>query len=158
MGVRGTVPKRAAETLGHRKKEVTEAPSATKRIIPAPPAKESWHPTVKLWWSSLIHSGMVQFYEPSDWGMAAVFADALDREFDDEKILGVSKDGDVTRGRGPINPQTLAALLKLSTGLGFTEGDRRRMQIELTRNNDDEEREAEILHLVKNEEEEAFGA
>lgn len=154
---RGPIPKRNAERLTKdTKRRNQEAPSATANPVPAPRANPEWHPIARAWYNSLAASGMAQFYEPSDWAMAIVGAETVSRELE-EKYLGANPGDGPIYGHAPMNPQSLNALLKLSGVLGMTEGDRRRLGVELTRTNHEAEQEAQILHLVKTEEDEAFG-
>jgi hypothetical protein len=82
------------------------------------PADENWHPAVIRLYDSLAKSGEVQFFEPSDWAFARLTCDILTRWFAD--------------------PEKMPAMLVSScmanlTRLGVTEGDRRRMRVELER-------------------------
>lgn len=51
--------------------------------VPVPPAGRGWHPVARRWYASLRESGQSAFYEPSDWAMAHVVAEAMSRLFSD---------------------------------------------------------------------------
>lgn len=119
MGARGPVNKRASQRHGHRSKEeladVDRAPAAEHVEVPEP--DELWHPLARKWYVALGKSGQSVYYEPSDWAEAAVLAEVMSRALESDRI------------NGPL----LAALQSGSTRLLATEGDRRRMRVELVR-------------------------
>jgi hypothetical protein len=69
------------------------------------------------WYESLSDSGIAAFYERSDWATAMIVAEELTHYFNTS-----------TSRR---SAQMLTALFSMMTSLGATEGDRRRMRIEL---------------------------
>jgi len=71
----------------------------------------------KDWYGSLSDSGIAAFYERSDWATAMIVAEELTHYFNTS-----------TSRR---SAQMLTALFAMMTSLGATEGDRRRMRIEL---------------------------
>lgn len=159
MGLRGPVPKRSEERLGNLTKAERERVTKVPRqagAIPRPEPRPEWHPMARNWYESLGHSGQSDFYEPSDWMTAMWLADQMSQHLQ-EKPLGVTKDGDVVMGHAPMSGQEIQAFLKGMTSLLATEGDRRRAAIELGRRQSEEEEDAQILHLVRDEEEAAFG-
>lgn len=83
--------------------------------IPKPDPK--WAPRAKEWFSSLASSGMVDFYEESDWATAKILCDALTGWY-----AKLPKDR---------SAMLLDIILKQMGNLGATEGERRRMRIEL---------------------------
>jgi hypothetical protein len=127
MGSRGPVPKRSDQrrrTNEDPAGPVTRAPAGaaareaddSKPAIPA--ASRDWHPLAKRWYWSLKHSGQSAFYEPSDWMQAAVAADMLSRQ--------------LFRDEGP-SAMMMATWDSMTARLLVTEGDRRRMRLELDR-------------------------
>lgn len=159
MGVRGPVPKRSEERLSKdatRNAAVDRSPSGTADPVEAPPENPNWHSLAKSWYRSLQHSGMKRYYEPSDWVQASLIADVISNELK-EKYVGIDKMGNPIFVTAPMNPQTLAGILKASTALGVTEGDRRRMGVEMTRAQHEKEQDAKILSIVRDEEDAAFG-
>ncbi len=119
MGVHGPIPKRSAERMGHRSKaeksDVTKASGAEK--VPVPKANSEWHPLAKRWYASLAKSGQSRFYEPSDWAFAFSLADDLS----------------YYKARRKRSSQMLTAVLSGMDRLLTTEGDRRRVRMELDR-------------------------
>jgi hypothetical protein len=78
------------------------------------------HPIAMDWYKSLAKSGQAQFYEPSDWQQARIVAYFLD------DLLSASKPSSMM----------LATLQSMMASLLVTEGDRRRMRIEIERRKD----------------------
>jgi hypothetical protein len=123
MGARGPIGKRSEERMGHRSKEekgsITKAPSEPPAELPDLPEPDAlWHPIATDWYLSLRDSGQAAFYQPSDWAMARYAAELMSR--------GLS-------GDRPPNGQYVAALNSVMASLLTTEGDRRRVRIELER-------------------------
>lgn len=115
MGSRGPVPKRSEDR--HRRNKdysTTKAPSGGSEVV-APPACDWWPDEVADLYNSLAKSGQSRFYEASDWAYAQFIMGEMSRYVD-----GARQNG-----------QVLTALLSGLTALGVTEGDRRRMGIEL---------------------------
>lgn len=115
----GPVPKRAAQRHGHRTKaeleQVQRAPGAS--VVDRPAADPGWHEIARDWYESLAGSGQSAFYEPSDWATARYVAEAMSRNL----------------AAGRFSAQLFAAVLSGATSLLVTEGDRRRLRIELER-------------------------
>lgn len=123
MGQRGPVPKRKAELRGHRSR--AELEGETVSSAPAgrgggakPPAEDpKWHRIAKKIWRAAKTSGMARYYEETDWAVLYSLMDDLSEY----------------KQQARRSSQMLAAILAGLTALGLTEGDRRRMQIELAR-------------------------
>ena len=108
---------------------------------PVPVESSAWHPVAQGWYRSLRMSGQSQWYEASDWATAWVAAEVLSRLYE----FGFS-----------------ATLLEqwnsMAARLMVAEGDRRRLRIELVRDedtDDDEAESAEMLGALRAELEEA---
>lgn len=117
-GIRGRVPKRPEQRMGHRTKAelaTTKAPAAA--VVQAPDPDPDWHPIARMYWDSFHESGQVRFWEPSDW--VAAF-DAME---------------EITRYKesGRRSSQMRSAIDSILARLAVTDGDRRRLRIELTR-------------------------
>lgn len=105
--------------MGHRSKEekaaVTKAPGALE--VPVPEPDEGWHPIARGWYEALAESGQSRFYEPSDWAAAQYAAEAMSRNLE----------------AGRFSAQMFAAVWSAMNDLLTTEGDRRRVRMELQR-------------------------
>jgi hypothetical protein len=90
------------------------------------------HPIALDWYKSLAKSGQSKYYEPSDWQYARVVAYFLD---------------DILNSPRP-SPSMLATLQMMFTSLLCTEGDRRRVRIEIQRKiNGEKTEEAKIIQM-----------
>ena len=117
VGVRGPVPKRADQRRRGNTDggPITKGTAAATRGVPA--ASKEWHPAAKRWYAALKASGESAFYEPSDWAEAWVVAEVLSQMLQAEKLSAM----------------LFAAWQGASARLLVTEGDRRRVRIELER-------------------------
>ena len=136
MGTRGPIPKRKDQLNGHRSRDEREtavtAPGAEK--VSKPRADPDWHPIASRLWESLGRSGQSRFYEPSDWAVAYSLMDDLSYYKSSSKRSG----------------QMLATIMSAMSSLLVTEGDRRRVQIELARPNaDDSEENTKVAVMDK---------
>ena len=132
MGSRGPIPKRDEERRRANKPAVpTDAPEVHGDVT-VPEADPEWHPIARRIYDSLRASGQSKFYEPSDWAAAFMVCESLSRDLGD-KVVGVTKNGDVIRDSVPISGASMSSYLKALAALGVTEGDRRRMSIQLRR-------------------------
>lgn len=131
-GSGGPPPKREAQR--RRKNDpaggpADHAPGADEVVVPD--VDEEWHPVARRWFESLAESGQSRFYEPSDWATAFVLAESISRELNPQ---GIVYKGEVV-GYHPMTVKgaSLAAWLRGMTALMVTEGDRRRLRLELER-------------------------
>lgn len=118
-GITGPIPKRSDERVRRNKEEVPiEKVSAIGPVeipelgIPNP------HPLVVDLYESMKNSAQSKYYEPSDWASARVTFHFLN------KLLRSTKP----------SAQMLASVSSMMTTLLLTEGDRRRVRIEVERN------------------------
>lgn len=118
----GPVPKRSDQR--HRgvrddakkpKLKVVEG-SSPRQKAKAPRVSPSWHPLMKDWFRSLKESGQAVFYEPSDWQTARLLAEVMSQALNSGEPVKASTLGEFNRGA--------AALMT-------TEGERRRLRVEL---------------------------
>lgn len=132
MGLAGPVPKRSDQKLGHHKPvDVTKAPAGPRAAPPQPDPR--WHFIAARFYTSLMTSGQSQFYEASDWATAYYIAEAMHRGLNPGKFSAV----------------LFAAVMTAMGSLGVTEGDRRRMGLELQRNPEhDADEDASVLALA----------
>lgn len=162
MGERGPIPKPSSQRRRRNAPErpIKAVPKAKKSDdgggAKRPPVDGKWHPIAKRWYVSLGESGQSVFYEPSDWATAHLIAEAMSRELAEQPLIdGSGKPVMDSKGkpvmlRRPIKGAALAALLAGAAKLLATEGDRRRLQIELrdpTGSGDDENGQGSVTKL-----------
>jgi len=110
------MPKRSEERTRRNKPENEGGiPLSKGERVPykVPPVDSNWHPRAKQWYRSLSRSGMRDYYELSDYEMARILCDAMTEYYKRPTAM------------------MLATILQGMTSLGVTEGERRRMRIEL---------------------------
>lgn len=100
---------------------VTKAPGGTSGQRPrgaaARPADPGWHPLIRDLYFDIRKSGQAAFYEPSDWGMLRIGCEVMSAQMNSGKPSAVM----------------FASWDALMARLLVTEGDRRRMRLELDR-------------------------
>jgi hypothetical protein len=113
--------------------------------VEIPVADENWEPLTKSYWDSFKHSGQSIWYEPSDWMTAYTLMEILDRWLKPQDVkVGQSGSAGAENGGGDVDyifeakivampGGVLSSILKGLTALMATEGDRRRLRIELER-------------------------
>lgn len=121
-GSGGPVPKPTAQRRRRNKPAVPtdSAPAAVFGelvVEDAPQGDDSWHPIAAGWFDSLARSGQARYYEASDWAMAR---------------LGAEMMSSLCKAEKP-SAQMLASVLGITSTLLATEGDRRRLRLELAR-------------------------
>lgn len=143
MGARGPIGKKNDAKAGHRTKaelagtEVVNLDDVPQELLDAAeagmiPADEDWHPIALQWYESLGRSGQRIYYQPSDWATAYLLAESLSRDLKPQ-FLGLNEEGEPVMGKIPLKGASLAAYLKGFNVLMATEGDRRRLSLELER-------------------------
>lgn len=119
----GPIPKREEQRVRDTEpgQEVTKIPM--KGAVQIPDLRNYrgmiTHPITKGFWDSLKESGQAVYYEPSDWMTALTALHLLDRQLQSE--------------RG-ISPTMVAAVWQMLTSIAVTEGERRRLRLEVERN------------------------
>lgn len=114
----GPVPNREADLARPRSRNGGDQTPVTKGVLrPAsqPRADSKWHPIAKRLWRSLGESGQSDFYQNSDWAFAYSLCDDLSYYKSSSKRSG----------------QMLQSIYSAMERLLVTEGDRRRLRIEL---------------------------
>jgi hypothetical protein len=138
---RGPVPKRTENRIKRGRRadglDITTAPGAENIEMPLPPegGPDDWDDIVYEWYFSLAESGMARFYEPSDWMVAYITADWLNQLRKPQYVTMQTVGPNTTEPyflRRPMSGSDMGAFLRVCANLGLTEGDRRRMRIELT--------------------------
>lgn len=96
---------------------------------------DSFHPiALEAYWS-LARSGQAIFMEPSDWATALALCEMLSRELKPKPIVVMTGENtsEVQWVIQPVNGAVMNAFLKGWASLMATEGDRRKLRIELER-------------------------
>src|SRR6478609_9459090 len=86
VGARGPVPKRSEERRRRNKPKSKPAKPKVAGKVKPPKPDTSWHLVAKRWFESLAKSGQSEFYEPSDWAMAAVLAESMSRDLKEQVV------------------------------------------------------------------------
>ncbi len=119
LGISGNIPKRSNTV--RRRNIVNEPDYVPDKPTEAPyPALDTWTDIVKLVWNSLPESGMSRFYTPSDWAFGYAICDALN-----------TASTAIVASIGGVSVNAMLACLSSLSRLGITEGDRRKLRIEL---------------------------
>jgi hypothetical protein len=134
----GPVPKRS--DVRRRRNKADEPQKAPSGVVAQPGAcpepDPAWHPIAAGWFIALGESGQAVFYEPSDWATARLIAESMSRDLQPQ-VVGVIQDGKdaglVVKEVIPLKGASLTAYLRAMSVLLVTEGDRRRMRLELQR-------------------------
>jgi hypothetical protein len=113
--VASPIPKRSDQRRRTNSKPAQKVASGVR--VKQPAADKGWHPAALAWYKSLAESGQAQFYEPSDWQTAKYTALLMTRLLTEEKL----------------NAASVSAVTNLMNGLLTTEAARRRLQIEVER-------------------------
>jgi hypothetical protein len=116
----GPVPKRSEERRRRNQEPggIARTPTSTRPLAPTDwIADATWHPLAADWFLSLYQSGQAIYYERSDLATARYVAEAMSRNLNAHKF----------------SPMLFTAVMQASTNLLATEGDRRRLRIELER-------------------------
>lgn len=140
MGVAmsGPIPKRDNQKAGHNSKAESEEITRIKMIgsVPVPELIKFEgmirHPLVENFYQSLQESGQSQFYEPSDWQTAQLCMYLLNAQLLADRP----------------SPTMIAAIWQMLGSLCVTEGERRRMRIEVDRETG-EQASAEVIPISK---------
>ena len=112
----GPVPKRSDQRRRRNKTDIDTAPAvAASGVVRGPECPDSLHGLARQWYESLRTSGQSEFYADSDWTSALIIARAIER-FEERP-----------------SAHMLTAILSGFGSLAATEGDRRRLRIELER-------------------------
>lgn len=122
MGVRGPIPKRSDEghpkTIAKKNRAGIDHVDALKASdVAVPDPDPDWHSIARMLWDATKESAFTRFYEPSDWAVLYFTCENLSHFCNSERR----------------SPTAMAAINQMLTSLLLTEGDRRRVQIEIQR-------------------------
>lgn len=101
-------------------------------VVPSP--DPTWHSVARMLWDSIQRSGQSIYYEPSDWAVAFLVCESLSRDLNPQ-VVGITEEGNVVKDTIPLKGASLSAYQKAFTALLLNEGDRRKLRLELTRQN-----------------------
>ena len=141
----GPVPKRSTERLGHRTDKADPRRVEMKEDIRPPKPDPTWHPIARYFYDSLKRSAMSQFYDVSDWATAFTLCETISRDLKPQVIAYDDRLHKVIRVKRPVKGSSLAGYARFFALLGVTEGDRRRLNVEISRYS----AEKPELHAVK---------
>lgn len=142
-GSGGPPPKRDSQRRRANTPAKGPATKGRAAVAKRQPPDPSWHPAMTLWYDSLADSGQSEFYSSSDWATAWVSAEAMSRELQPQPMsVGKGDEAHIEMVLLPPKAATLAAWLKACTALMATEGDRRRLRLELDRPTPEKPKEA----------------
>ena len=133
MGAHGPVPKREAERRRRNKPDTPTDHVEMTGTVEVPPPDQRWHKIARDLYESLSASGQSKFFEPSDWATAYLLAESLSRDLKPQVVGVVQTTGKVVKAYLPVKGASLSAYLKAFAALGMTEGDRRRLGMEIDR-------------------------
>jgi len=123
------------------------------RPIEIPAADPGWHEIALGWYESLQGSAVATLYEPTDWWTAYLAAEQLDRLLKPQ-FVGFEEHGEgVTEAkfvRTHIKGSEMSALLRVMNELMTTEATRRRLRIQVKREQAQAELIGNVTSITKN--------
>lgn len=121
MGQYGPIPKRSDQLIRRNIPEVPVDKLAALGVVRTPDLEfDDPHPIVVDFYQSLLESAQTKYYEPSDWQYARLALHFADR---------------LLKSNTP-NGQILATVTSMLSELLVSEGSRRRVRLEIERNQD----------------------
>jgi hypothetical protein len=151
VAARGPVPKRTEVRRRVNKPEdgfeISNAP-----MLPVEPLapNERWCDEALEVYTSASESGQAVFYQQSDWAILYLICDQINQNYQNQ-FLGVRFMGrgeqEAIFGKKPMPAAVLSAVMHGLGSLGMTEGDRRRIRIELTRGKEDDGPDAAVVEM-----------
>lgn len=148
MGHRGPLPTKGLPRRKSRQKALDEATTVgsveVQNEAPWEPG-EDWHEIAIEFYQSVERSGQSDLYTESDWAKLYLMCEQMSRELkpifvgftDDWKVITVNGVDELVKyqrpisGVQPLKGASLNALQAMAASLGISEGDRRRMNLEL---------------------------
>ena len=135
----GPIPMRSSELSRERDADRANRPKLTKgKSIPhvVPAVNLSWEPMVIRLYEAARNSGMAAYFEASDWAYFALLCSDL------SDIRYQMQQG------GRVSPVVYQTIMRELNSLGLTEGERRRIRIELEAEADDTTDEDTVAHVA----------
>lgn len=147
MAVTGPIPKRKAERRRRNKTDQSGNPNQPDTLVVDPDALEdvsmldapdpdpNWHPLARMTYERVKRSAVRELYEHSDWAVLFIALDQLSRHLSPQPVVVQSgpQAGQVVMVEVPMNGAALGAIFKVFGSLMLTEGDRRRLRLEVER-------------------------
>lgn len=140
MGRRGPLPKRSDEphTRGAGMDSPgkdgfihTVSPAGNNVTVPEP--DPDWHYIARYVWDAMLESGANRYYESTDWAV----------------LFSICDDISYYKRTGKRSGQMLATINGMLTSLLLTEGDRRRVGIELQKTDEQAAKDTEGIAVMK---------
>lgn len=132
-GFTGPIPKRSEELIRRNKPDVEIEKVTAIGPVPVPPLNiPDAHPFVTELYESMQKSAQKKYFEPTDWSKAKITLHFLN------KLLW----------NGKPSAQMLATVESMMSSLLLTEGDRRRLRIEIERQPTRPEGDAKVLTMA----------
>lgn len=135
------MPNRSEDLSRERDANRGDRPEITKGTlypVTIPEPDPEWHDIAKMLWDSLAQSGQSAYYQQSDWA----FAYSLCEDLSFYKNPLISRDGVEYHKRSGQMLQTIYSAMER---LLVTEGDRRRVRIELSEPESEEDQAAVLM-------------
>lgn len=132
----GPVPNRSDDLARPRERKGGNQIPVTKgtaRPYTIPDPDPEWHPIALMLWESLTLSGQRDFYQQSDWAFAYSICDDLSEY----------------KKAGRRSAQMLGTIYSAMTSLLVTEGDRRRIRIELSEEPEEDDSDNIVIGDLK---------
>ena len=143
----GPPPKREEERRRTNKTTETGESTAVERLVvdpakladtttvPAPAANPAWGPIPNMVYEAAKRSAMRELYEPTDWAQLFIICEALNQGFSPQEVViqNGPMAGQTVEVVQPIGGAVLTSIMKGLSSLMFTEGDRRRVRLEVER-------------------------
>ncbi len=130
MGARGPVGKRENELARPRSRrgsDEQEVTSGTMRPVIWPEPDPEWHPIALMLWEGALNSGQADFYQQSD----VAYLYNVCEELSTYKLTSSWIDKETGETRTKRSGQMFQSIMSAMQALLLTEGDRRRVRIEL---------------------------
>ncbi len=124
----GPIPKRDEARIRRNEPEVPTEKVTAIGLVPVPELDLDgyMHPMVEEYYQAMIDSAQSRYFEPTDWQQARFTLLVMN-----EMLTATNENGD----RKPIPAMKLQVLNQMLSSLLVTEGDRRRVRMEIERAN-----------------------
>ncbi|OHT98262.1 hypothetical protein BKG71_19280 [Mycobacteroides chelonae] len=143
-GLSGPPPERSDQVVRRNKRDVPIEKVTAIGAVQVPELDiENAHPFVVDIYESIGKSAQSRYYEPSDWQFARLTMYALN-----EELNAVYQSGDNKGKKKPLGVMKLQVLNQMMSTLLLTEGDRRRVRMEVERNTQTGQEGGQVLTMA----------